>query len=518
VTIRLVTISTRLGAAFDSGVPVLVLVSMGPVAALVGPPSVLVWAVSASVGLLMALIFADLASGYPRLNGGVAVLAARVLRRQPALARIGQWSYWLGWSPALAINGLLVGSYLQRLALPDAPRWTAVLLATAVLAASVAVNHYGLRVGGRMQAGLLICVAVPVGLLFLGALVRGNVDLSRLGAFSPPGGWTSASGWLALSGGLFIAGWSAYGAELSLAYPTRYHNGVRDALQVTGFVALASVAAFAIVPFLLIAIVGVDGVRQDPADAFHELSVRSVGSASGLVLGVLTIALVLGLNMIAIASSWTLCQMARGGDAWARLAKLNRHGVPGNALRFDLAVNVGLLLVITVLTGGDTAEIPIALLAASNVAYLVSMCVALAAAWHNHRTASVRGLIRLRPGLMGLAPLLIGFNIILLATAGFAWGWRNVAIGAAVLSAAVLVATWRTGRVRTPVPTAGLPACWGRAGATEVVGNFQGRQRQQGAGGTYGHTWSNPVSTGSPPDTRAADLPRTAGPAACRGG
>ena len=456
-------ISARLGAAIAAGVPVLVLVSMGPVAALAGTPSVAVWLVSAFVGLLMALMFAELAGAHPNVNGGVATLAAAVLRpRSQALARIGQWSYWLGWSPALAINGLLVGTYLQRLLLPDSPSWFVVLIAATVLSISVGINHFGMRVDGRLQLVLVGCVVVVVVALFGGAASRGELDLSRLVPFAPPGGWFAASGWLALSGCLFIAGWSAYGAEIALAYATRYRGGVRDAVRVTVFVALASVVAFALVPFLLVVSVGVAAVELEPAAAFLALTQRSSTLASVVVLAVLTLALLLGLNMIAIASSWTLNQMARSGDAWPFLAKLNRHGMPSNALRFDLVVNVVLLTVLTVSTGGHTGEVPIALLAAANVGYIVSMCIALTAAWLNHRDARVRGLIRLRPGLMRLAPVIVGFNLVLLASAGYAWGWRNVAIGGAVLTALALLATWQAGRASEP--TVELPACWGRAG------------------------------------------------------
>lgn len=463
-------ISARLGAAIAAGVPVLVLVSMGPVAALSGTPSVAVWVVSALVGLLMALMFAELAGAHPTVNGGVAVLAAAVLRpRSQALARIAQWSYWLGWSPALAINGLLVGTYLQRLVLPDSPPWCALLIAVTVLGISVGINHLGMRVGGRLQLVLAGCVVVVVVALFGGAAGRGDLDLRHLAPFAPPGGWLSATGWLALSGCLFIAGWSAYGAELALAYTTRYRSGVRDAVQVTGFVALAAVVAFAVVPFLLVVSVGVASVELEPAAAFLALTQRSTTLAGAVVLAVLTLALLLGLNMIAIASSWTLNQMARSGDAWPFLARLNRHGMPSNALRFDLAVNVGLLAVLTISTGGHTAEVPIALLAAANVGYFVSMCIALTAAWLNHRDVHVRGLIRLRPGLMRLAPVIVGFNVVLLATAGYAWGWRNVAIGGAVLAALTLLATWQAGRAPRPVPAVAPPACWGRAGVAATA-------------------------------------------------
>jgi amino acid transporter len=505
MTAASVAVSSRLGAAIAAGVPVLVLVSMGPVAALAGPPSAAVWVLSAVVGFLMALMFAELAGAHRGVNGGVAVLAAVVLRpRSRALARLGQWSYWLGWSPALAINGLLVGTYTQQLLAPHAPAWVAVLLATAVLAVSVAVNHLGMRVGGRMQAVLVACVACVVVVLFSGALIHGDVHLGHFVPFAPPGGWLSTSGWFAIAGGLFLAGWSAYGSELALTYATRYRTGVRDAVHVLATVAAVSVLAFGLIPFLLLATIGVDAVQRDPAEAFAALSQRSTDGASVVVLGALTLALLLGLNMIAIASSWTLHQMAHSGDAWRFLGRLNRHGMPGNALVFDLAVNVGLLVVITVLADGNTTQLPVALLAAANVGYFVSMCLALVAAWLNHRHVVPGALLRLRPGLVRLVPPIIGFNIVLLATAGHAWGWRNVAIGAVVLVGVTLLATRGTGRTAPRQPAVVLPACWGQAGAAvhHVVGEAPALPR-----GRHDGTRTYSLGSGTAPVAGTADRP-----------
>jgi amino acid transporter len=455
-------ISARYGVAIAAGVPVLVLVSMGPVATLVGNASILVWLVSALIGLLSALLFAELAGGFPRVNGGVAVLAAEVWQpRSRLLARVVQWSYWLGWCPAQAINGLLIGAYVQRIAFPGSPPWLAAVVAAAVMTASVAANHYGMRVGARIQILLVTCVVSVIGLLFFGALAHGNIDAGNLRPMAPPDGWLSTAGILGIGGALFIAGWSAYGAELALAYARRFRAGVRDAVRVLLIVAVISVVAFAMVPFLLLAVVGPAGLRAEPADAFLMLSERSTTVSPGVVLGVLVLALVIGLNMIAVASSWTLHQMSRRGDAWPFLGRLNRHGMPANALRFDVAVNLALIVALTALAGGNSAAVPIVLLASANVGYFVSMSLALTAAWINHRRPVRRGLLRLRPWLARLAPVLAVLNLALLVTAGWAWGWANIAIGAGILAAVVWLGVrtrhgWRT---TAPVDIT-VPVCW----------------------------------------------------------
>jgi amino acid transporter len=513
---RRLTVSARLGAAIAAGVPVLVLVSMGPIAALTGSVSVAVWGFSAVVGFFMALAFAELASSYPNVNGGVAVLAAHVIRPHSTVgARVGLWSYWLGWSPALAVNALLIGSYGRQLLAPRTPAWIAVLLAAAVLVVSVAVNHLGMTVGGRMQVVLVVCVTSVIVVLFAGALLRGQVHARNLAPFGPPGGWSSGAGWLALAGGLFMAGWSAYGSELALAYATRYRRGVRDAVRVLAVVAAASVTAFLLVPLLLVLTVGVAGARLDPAAAFTALTDRAMDGASVVVLGALVLALMLGLNMIAIGSSWTLHQMARSGDAPAFLGRLNRHGMPGNALRFDLVANIALLALVTVLARGDTATVPIALLAAANVGYFVSMCLALAVSWHNRRYGTSRGVIRLRPGVARTVPGIIAFNVVLLVAAGQAWGWRNIALGAAVLVAVTLAGSMGSRRPAVAEPVVILPACWGTAAG--VVGQATWNRPNTDRGSDE-RTWTHPLDARAAPAARTADRSGAAGAAVGGGG
>jgi amino acid permease len=143
--------------------------------------------------------------------------------------------------------------------------------------------------------------------------------------------------------------------------------------------------------------------------------------------------------MVMIASSRTLYQLARNGNAWRALGKVNRHGVPGNALRFDLVVNACLLLAVFALSHGKISDVPLALLAAASVGYMLSISLALVAAWLSHRQAGQAGrFLRIRPGLMHVALALAFVNLALLLTAGFAWGWLNVLLGVAVLTAAIL--------------------------------------------------------------------------------
>ncbi len=439
--------SWQLGMAVASGVPILVLLSLGPVAALAGPPSVLVWALAALIGLAMALPFAELVGLFPGQTGGIAVVTAHAFRsRSPFLAVIVQWSYWLGWTLGLAINAILAGDYLRRRLLPGSSSWVAWLVAVAVLSLSVVVNHRGIRPGARLQATLFACTAVVAVFLLVVPLLNGDMQLARLVPFRPPGGWTSPNTLVALAGAFFIAGWSAYGAEITLSYSTEYRRGSRDAVRALLMVAAVMVAVYSLVPLLALAAVEPDSVVGGPVLFFESLTAASGWARSVLVPVALVGAFFLTLNTIAIGSSRTLSQMARNGEAWPVLGRLNRHGAPGNALLFDLVFNATVLGV-SFLLNENRAEVPIALLASANVGYFACLILALVATWMMRRTApDLERPFRAPRGAVGLGLLIAGFNTVLLAGAGAAWGWRNIALGVAVLMLNVVLLTPHSGR------------------------------------------------------------------------
>jgi amino acid transporter len=431
--------------AVASGVPILILLSLGPVAVLAGPPSVLVWPLAALLGLAMALPFAELVGLFPGQAGGIAVVTARAFRsRSPLLGTVVQWSYWLGWSLGLAINGVLAGDYLRRRFLPASPAWTAWLIAVAVLGLSVVVNHRGIRPGAWLQAGLLACTAVVAVVLLVVPLLTGDVDPGHLVPFRPPGGWSVRDALVPLAGAFFIAGWSAYGAEIALTYSDEYRRGLRDAVRAVLTVAVVMVGVCSVVPLLALAAARPEAVAGGPAQLLESLTAVPTWARSVLVPVALLGALFLALNTIAIGSSRTLCQMARNGEASPVLGQLNRYGAPGNALLFDLVFNATVLAASFVINDNGT-DVPIALLASANVGYFVCLILTLLAAWMMRRTAPhLARPYRAPRGAIGLGVVLAGFNTMLLIGAGAAWGWRNITLGATVLMMAVVLLTPRS--------------------------------------------------------------------------
>lgn len=96
-----------------SGVPALVLFTIGPIAATVGNFSVAVWTASIMIGFLQAFTYGEIASLFPHKSGGASVYGAiGWVRYSKLLAPISVWCNWFAWSPVLAIGVSLGAGYI----------------------------------------------------------------------------------------------------------------------------------------------------------------------------------------------------------------------------------------------------------------------------------------------------------------------------------------------------------------------------------------------------------------------
>src|SRR5246127_1114409 len=104
-----------------SGVPPLVLFSIGSVAATVGRLSWIVWTASIAMGFVQSFTYAEIAGLFPNKSGGASVYGAIAwVRYSKLVAPVSVWCNWFAWSPVLAIgSGLAAGYILSGLFAPD---------------------------------------------------------------------------------------------------------------------------------------------------------------------------------------------------------------------------------------------------------------------------------------------------------------------------------------------------------------------------------------------------------------
>ena len=476
-----------------SGVPALVLFSIGSIAATVGMTSWLVWAISICFGFVQAFSYAEIAGLFPNKSGGASIYGAVAwVRYSKLFAPVSVWCNWIAWSPVLSIgSGIAAGYILSILFGADAAinRWqltiadlgfvhtglTLRLNATFVVGALILlvaflVQHRGISSTAKVQVVLGCIALLPLVLIGVVPLLTGDVLAHNLFPLVPlakdaagrviPGTWDRAAVTL-FAGGLFIAAWSTYGFETAVCYTREFRNPKTDTFKAIFYSGLLCIFVFTIVP---LSFQGVLGLGQMTAPAVLDASgaVTTPASYSGILAGdiasgmgvgkamagmisagpvvgnVIVVMLILALMLAIVTSmagsSRTLYQASVDGWLPRYLSHTNAAGAPTRAMWTDLGFNLILLAM------SDYVFV----LAISNVCYIVFNFLNLNAAWI-HRLD--------RPGwerpfkapiwLLGLGTILAFVNIALLGMGADVWGKGTLATGAVVIALIVPVFCWR---------------------------------------------------------------------------
>src|SRR6266404_5017763 len=107
-----------------SGVPALVLFSIGQVAGAVGKLSFLIWSLSIMMGFIQSFTYAEIAGLFPNKSGGASIYgAAAWLPYSKLIAPLSVWCNWFAWSPVLSLGCSIAAAYILNAyaPAPDAP-------------------------------------------------------------------------------------------------------------------------------------------------------------------------------------------------------------------------------------------------------------------------------------------------------------------------------------------------------------------------------------------------------------
>ncbi|WP_339852269.1 APC family permease [Roseovarius nubinhibens] len=434
-----------------SGVPALVLFSIGGIAATIGNPSWVIWMLSVSFGFLQAFIYAEIAGLFPSKSGGASVYgAAAWVRYSKLLAPLSVWCNWLAWTPVLAIGGGLAAGYILNVFFdPESAirSWQITLVnldglkeglslridATFMLGAMILLVVFGVQHGGVLRAAkfqTIMGLAVVIPLLIVGIvpLLTGDVLAENLTplkplAFDADGNVTQGQwdipGWTLFLGGLFIAAWSAYAFETAICYTSEFKDPAYDTPRAILFAGLLCILVYTLVPLSFQGVLGVEGMLQDgivDGSAVAGAMAGMVGGGSfvfSLMVIMLILALLLAVMTSMAGSSRTLYQ--GGVDGWLPryLAKANSHGAPTNAMWTDLGFNLILLMMSDYLF----------VLAVSNCCYLIFNFLNLNAGWiHRIDSPDTPRPWRCPTPLMAVGIVLSFINAILLGAGANVWG------------------------------------------------------------------------------------------------
>jgi amino acid transporter len=455
-----------------SGVPALVLFSIGGIAATVGTPSYLVWSLSVLLGFIQAFTYAEIAGIFPSKSGGASIYgAAAWIRYGKVIAPLSVWCNWLAWVPVLAIGcGIAAGYILTALA----PFYPALLtfelkiadlsalkdglalrvnatfaVGAALLLLVFVVQNRGVLRTAQFQRVIGVAVLVPLLLIALVPLISGHVQLSNLLPLTPLGGvdngkpvagvWNGA-GWGLFLGGLFLAAWSTYAFETAICYTSELRSPGADCVRSILAAGLLCIVIFTLVPLAFQGTLGLEAMLKSSiydGSGVAAAMARMVGGGaliSGLIVIMLLLAIVLSIVTAMAGSSRTLYQGSLDGWLPRYLSHVNPHGAPTAAMWTGLGFNLILLLL------SDYVFV----LAVSNCCYLIFNFLNLNAGWM-HRIDSPHALRPWRApnSLLAAGGILAFVNAFLLGAGANVYGKATLLTGLTVAAMVLPVFAWR---------------------------------------------------------------------------
>src|ERR1700723_967143 len=413
-----------------SGVPPLVLFSIGAVAATLGKLSWVIWMASIAMGFIQSFPYAEIAGLFPNKAGGTSIYGAIAwVRYGKLVATISVGCNWFAWSPVQATGSALAAGYiLSGLFAPDAAinTWHVTLLdlgtlktglslrinATFILGAVILLAVKFIQDGGILRSAnttkiLGISAMIPLLLIGIVPILTGDIVTANLFPLAPlapgaaglvtVGSWNMA-GVTLFAAGMFLAAWSTYGFETAVCYTGEFKNPKTDTFKAIFYSGLLCGVEYTLVPFAFQGFLGlgtlVHPMVLDAAgnvttaaeysgmlapDVYSGMGVAAIMSrmvhagqiVGAIVVVMLILALVLSLMTSMAGSSRTLYQASLDGWLPKYLAKVNSHGAPTNAMLTNLGFNLLLLLL------SDSVFV----IGAANIGYLIFNFLNLNAGW-----------------------------------------------------------------------------------------------------------------------------------------
>ncbi|MGE0211779.1 MAG: APC family permease [Parvibaculaceae bacterium] len=448
-----------------SGVPALVLFSIGGIAATIGNPSWLVWMISVGFGFIQAFTYAEIAGLFPSKSGGASVYgAAAWVRYSKFIAPLSVWCNWLAWTPVLAIGtGIAAGYILSAFFAPEASirTWEVVLfdlsflkeglklrlnstffLGAIIMLIVFAIQHRGILNTARIQTIAGVAVLIPLLIVGIVPFLTGDVVTANLVPLIPSSGAWDNQGWTLFLGGLFIAAWSAYAFETAICYTSEFRDPATDTVKAIMSAGLICIVIYTLVPLTFQGVLGAQGVAApgivDGSGVAAAMARMISGNEAGVVFVLMVVMLLLALLlaiMTAMAgSSRTLYQGSVDGWLPRYLSYVNEHGAPTRAMWTDLTFNLILLLMSDYLF----------VLAVSNCCYIVFNFLNLHAGWiHRIDNAEARRPWKAPTIMLWLGGILAFVNAALLGAGANVWGAGTLVSGIVAIALIIPVFAYR---------------------------------------------------------------------------
>lgn len=432
-----------------SGVPALVLFSIGAIAATVGSPSWFVWTLSMILGFSQSFTYAEIAGLFPNKSGGASVYGAIAWVRYSKLtAPLSTWCNWFAWSPVLAIGTGLAAGYILTALFAEgslARTWqisllnlgfikegltirinTTSILGSVILLVIFFAQHFGISKAAKIQMIMALAALVPLVVIGVVPLLTGDVVKANLVPLTPISGAWDKAGLTLFLGGMFIAAWSTYAFETAVCYTREFRDPKTDTFKAIFYSGLLCLFVYIAVPLVFQGALGVKGVSEpgivDGSGVGNAMAAMIHGGPfiANLIVIMLIFALMLAIMTSMAGSARTLYQASNDGWLPKYLSHVNRHGAPTYAMWSDLGFNLVLLLM------SDYVFV----LAASNVGYIIFNFLNLNSGWiHRIDNAHIKRPWKAPNWLLGVNTVLAFVNMAIMGAGANVWGKGTLLFG-----------------------------------------------------------------------------------------
>ncbi len=400
------SITWKQGLFIALGVPILILPSLYDVAEVLYAFSIVMWTICVLQGFLQNTAYGEMVTVFPKAAGlpgcaQVVFTPEHRTRKYDTGKLIGAfcaWCYWFAWTPVVSIFTLMIGDYLIGFVEPLAdinPLLLYVVLGLVIVTAMTLISSRGLTGGAIFGLVLAIVAILPLVVILGAAFFTGVFDFSNITDQWLPVTWEWGAVDIVMLFGCFaLAQWSGCAWETAALYGPEYKEPSKDVPKALFACGIICLILYFFVSATVFGSLGIDGVLDAGYATIVPIAEADFGEVGGAIaLTLLVAAMVLIIQTGFLGSSRTLYYMSEEGNMPKYLKKLNKHGMPLNAMLTVSVFNMLLVVTATVEIGG-VAGGPVMILAASAVAYCLAHVVALSAYYKSRTNARFKDLPR----------------------------------------------------------------------------------------------------------------------------
>lgn len=342
----------------------------GPVIAGLGSAAIPNFVLTTVAGFFLCLFLAELAAMFPDRAGGAPAYAYMAFRKWPKLAPhvngVTAWAYWLGWNPVIAVNMLLIATYINALAKPFGFQFNPILLGAVLSVVLLIIALMGIKPGAVAGVILAVLCIVPLVIIAVAPFLfkpellewKNLIPVNVLGDSI----WSKVGIMLIIQYS-FLTTWNAIAMEAAACYIAECANPKRDAPIAMILEGGLGVFIYTMVPLSFLLVLGTKKIAADPYAMFVDFINPIFGKAGVWMVTVMLLAALLlsALNAI-MGSARSLYQMTIDGQFPRIFGHVNKHNVPDFSMALNVILNIGLMLIGT----------PAFIMVASNVGYILS--------------------------------------------------------------------------------------------------------------------------------------------------